>query len=327
MEEGLRNAITGVWRTQIIYHAVRSGLIDALEAEPRSAEDLAAALGLHAPTVLRVLLAMAALELCVHLGGHDFRMSGAGKMLRRDSPQSLRGMALHWGGRASRQLASVGDTLATGVPGFGNGDFAGLLADPIEGDAFCRAMAEQSAPVARALASEIDLSGFTTVMDVGGGYGGLLAGLLSANPSLQGIVFDLAAVSVGANRYFQDMGVSDRVRFQAGSFFDAIPPLAECILLKFILHDWPDDDVRRILANCRKAFRQQGTLIVVEKLMPVIVSRQHEGVVRSDISMLPISGKERTLKELESLAETSGFRLDRCAGLNDNCSALVFSTF
>lgn len=319
----LREAITGGWRTRLIYEGVRSGLIDALGEEPRPAEALAAELGLHGETALRVLRALATFGLCEHVSAQAFAVTPLGARLRKDAPNTMRGVALHWGGRTMASLETVGHTLATGEPGRGNGNFAALIADPVEGDIFYRAMAEQSVPVARALAEAYDFSGFECVMDVGSGYGAVLAEILYACPSLQGLAYDLEGIAAGALRYLDEIGVGDRVSFIPGSFFERVPPGADCIVLKFILHDWSDPEVATIMANCRAALDPGGTVVIVEKLLPEIVGPGDESVVRSDLIMMPINGKERTLAEYRRIAADAGFAYRRDIALVDDCSAIV----
>ena len=320
--EQLREVITGGWRTRLIDDGVRSGLIDALGAGPRSVDELAQELGLHAETVLRVLRALATFGLCEHVSPRAFAATPLGMRLRKDAPNSMRGVALHWGGRTMASLETVGQTLETGEPGRGNGNFAALIADPVEGDIFYRAMAEQSLPVARALVEGYDFSGFDCVMDVGGGYGAVLAEILRACPSLEGAVYDLEGVSAGARRYLDETGIGARAGFEPGSFFDAVPRKADCLVLKYILHDWSDPEVATIMANCRQALEPGGKVVVIEKLLPEIVGPADESVVRSDLVMMPINGKERTLAEYRQIAADAGFAFCREVTLIDDCSAI-----
>lgn len=316
----LRDAITSGWRTRLIYEGVRSGLIDALGAEPRPVESLAAELGLHAGTVLRVLRALATFGLCAHVSADAFAATPLGARLRKDAPNSMRGVALHWGGRTMTMLGTIGDTLATGEPGKGNGNFAALIADPVEGDIFYRAMAEQSLPVARALTGAYDFSRFGTVMDVGGGYGAVLTEILRAYPCVKGAIYDLREVAAGAHRYLDETNLSDRIGYVAGSFFDSVPAGADCLLLKFILHDWSDAEVATIMANCRAALSEGSKALIIEKLLPETVGPADESVVRSDLVMLPINGKERTLAEYQQLAANANFAYCHHAPLVDGCS-------
>lgn len=315
-------AITGAWRTRAVCEGVRSGLFDALSETPASADDLAATLDLDAPTSLRLLRALAVLGLCEQVGAELFTSTQAGRILRTDAPNSLRGMAMLWGDRIWRSLETIGDTLRTGDPGWGNGNFGAIHSDPAASDVFNRAMAEQSVPIARALAQTCDFSRFATVADIGGGYGAVLIEVLRANPALKGFVQDLALISDGAGRYLAEAGVGDRASFRGGDFFAQVSSDADCILLKYILHDWPDGDCVRILANCRAALASGAAFIVLERIVPERVGPQDEAVVRTDLVMMPISGKERTEAEFRDMLRTASFTIDAVKPLVDGCWAI-----
>jgi hypothetical protein len=315
-------AITGAWRTRAIYEGVRAGLFEALDDTPASSASLATLLGLDPPTALRILRALAVLGLCEQCGADLFVATPAGRVLRSDAPNSLRGMAMLWGDRIWRSLETLGDTLRTGEPGWGNGDFGAIHGDAAASDIFSRAMAEQSEPIARALAGTVDFSAFRTIADIGGGYGAVLIEVLRANPGLTGFVQDLALIGEGARRYLEQAGLDGRARFRGGDFFAAVASGANCILLKYILHDWPDGDCARILANCHAALAPGAALIVLERILPERVSALDEPVVRTDLVMLPISGKERTEAEFRVLLGAAGFTVGAVRPLVDGCWAI-----
>ncbi|MBB5987518.1 methyltransferase [Sphingobium lignivorans] len=316
------DAITGAWRTRLICEGIRAGLIDRLDAQPRTAGEMARELDLHPETTLRILRALAALGLCHHQGGDVFTASGPGERLRGDRPDSLRGMALLWGDRIWKSLETIGETLRTGKPGRGNGDFEGMHADPAASDAFNRAMAEQSRAIAQALVRTLDFSGYRQVIDLGGGYGAVLAEILRANPDLRGQIYDLAAIGEGALRYLDEAGVGARAAFVGGSFFESVPAGADCLVIKYILHDWPDADCRHILANCRAALAPGASAIIVERIVADRITPQDESVMRTDLVMMPISGRERTLAEFHALLREGGFTPGEAHPLIDGCWAI-----
>src|SRR6478609_3900152 len=319
----LRNIITAGWRTRLIDTGVQSGLIDALDSTAQSSAALATRLGLHEETVFRVLRALATFGICSHVGPREFAGTPLGARLKADAPNSMRGVALHWGGRLMASLETIGHTLKTGEPGKGGGNFAALIADPVQSDIFYRSMAEGSKPVAKALAEAIDFGRFAHVMDVGGGYGAVLAEILAVNPSLDGSVYDLAGIEAGARRYLDERGIGDRARFIPGSFFENVAEGADCIVLKYILHDWSDPEVATIMANTRAALKPGDTVVIIEKLLPEIVGPADESAVRSDLIMMPINGKERTLAEYKAIAATAGFAWVSETELVDECFAFV----
>jgi hypothetical protein len=159
-----------------------------------------------------------------------------------------------------------------------------------------------------ALLEAYDFGRFTTVVDVGGGNGTLLAQVLAAHPSLQGLLFDQPHVVAGADRVLQEAGVSDRCRVVAGSFFDAVPEGGDAYLLKHIIHDWEDEPATAILQSVRRAVPPEGTLLVIERVLGP--PNADLAAKLGDLNMLVMpGGQERTLDEYAALFAGAGFRL------------------
>ena len=76
------------------------------------------------------------------------------------------------------------------------------------------------------------------VVDVGGGEGHLLASILENHPHLVGTCLDRPDVAARASAYLSNVAGAEAV---AGSFFERLPA-GDVYVLKWILHDWDDDD-------------------------------------------------------------------------------------
>ena len=148
------------------------------------------------------------------------------------------------------------------------------------------------------------------MVDIAGGHGLLLAGILQANPHLQGVLFDLPYVIGGASGLLEREGVNDRVELTSGDFFESVPAGADAYLLKHIIHDWDDESSVRILRNIHQAMNAGGRVLIAEMVVP-------EGDAPSpakalDLLMLVMEGgKERTEQEYASLLAASGFKPTR----------------
>ncbi|RZR74983.1 hypothetical protein BHM03_00047122 [Ensete ventricosum] len=92
--------------------------------------------------------------------------------------------------------------------------------------------------------------------------------------------------------------------------FESVPG-GDAILMKWILHDWSDEHCEKILKNCWKALPENGKVIAVECVLPVVPepSLRTQTVCHVDLIMLAHNpgGKERTEMELEELAKQAGF--------------------
>ncbi len=307
--------INGFWAAQVINAAVSLRLPDHLAVGPRTAEDLAGASGAHAPSVYRLMRALVTLGLCVPAGEGRFVLSEAGQLLRADAPGSVRGRALFTGDMLWKQFGDLLHVVKTGgvttTMASGEEGFAALAADPPRLHAFQQAMAESSRTAARGAIQAYDFSRFASVLDLGGGYGGVLAELLNAHAGLAGAVCDLAYLETGALGFLAAAGVAARARFIGGSFFEQVPEGFDLILMKFIIHDWDDERARMILANARRAAGTSVTLVLLEQIAPddLALSGADQAVIRGDLTMMTMGGKERTREEYQTLMDQTGWRL------------------
>jgi O-methyltransferase domain len=164
------------------------------------------------------------------------------------------------------------------------------------------------------VASAYDFSGLRSIVDVGGGRGTLIAGLLLAYPHLRATVFDLDAGLAETDAYLKEQGVRDRCEIVSGSFFDAVPSGHDAYVLKNIVHDWNDEKAIAILATCRKSMGDEARLILVEHALPsrAADSAESRRTFIDDIQMMVmLGGKERTEAEYSKLMSAAGLRLTR----------------
>lgn len=308
--------ITACWSTQVIYVAVNAGLPDKLAAGVSSSAELARATGAHPRAMFRLLRALAALGLCTQLAEDRFELTESGRFLRSDAPESLAILALHWGGRTWPALGHLQESLKSGAAWQlgGREGFFSMAQRPHDAAVLNRSMANQTLLVAKAIVNAYDFSGFESVVDLGGGYGALLSVLLQAYPRLRGASADLAYMESDALTFLREAGVGERACFIPTDFFQAVHPGADCYLLKFIIHDWPDADAIEILRNTRAAAGGTGRVLIVEQIVPerVEAAAQHLPVIRGDIQMMvSTGGMERTAAEYRQLLTQAGLELLR----------------
>ena len=316
-EQYVTQLIGGYWAAQVACAAAALSLPDRLAAGPVNAEDLAKAAEAHAPSVRRLLRAMVSLGLCTQEADGRFALTEAGGYLRADTPGSVRGRALFIGDMLWKQFSDLTHQVKTGghtqtVLGGAEG-FEAMKNDPAGLHTFQQAMAESSRTAARDAMTVYDFGRFARVLDLGGGFGGVLGELLKAHPRQTGAVFDLPFLKDGADAYLQAAGVADRAGFLGGSFFEAAPEGFDLILMKFIIHDWGDDEARTILEKARAAAGDGATLVLIEQVVPDVIAAtpQHQAVIRGDLTMMGIGGMERTAEEYRALLADSGWRLER----------------
>ena len=320
--------INGYWAAQVVNVAAMLGIADQLARAPHSAHELAAAVNAHGPSVSRLMRALLTLGICRTLQDGRFELTPAGQFLRADVPGSLRGRAMFTGDLLWRQFGELHHVVRTGertrVIPTGTEGFAALAADPARLDAFQLAMAEGSVRAARDALRVFDFGRFATVLDLGGGYGGVLAVLLASHPRMRGAVCDLPSLAEPAMRYLQRAGVADRARFLPGDFFESVPKGYDAYVMKFIIHDWDDEHATRILTQCRAAAAPSARVILIEQIVPDVLgtSTADQAVIRADLTMMTVGGKERTAEEYRSLLNGAGWRLERVVRVSAEFSVL-----
>jgi len=310
----LRQMVDGFRLSQAIYVAVELGIADQLSRGPRGTADLACLTGARHDALHRLLRALAAAGIFHEDEGQLFSLTPLGTGLCSGVPGSQHDWARYsvgppawraWG----RLLESVrsGESAFQGAHGMDVWRFR--LENPDDAALFDAAMNESSEEIAALVLRAYEFGRFRHVVDVGGGNGVFLARLVAAHPESAGTLVDQTHVIEGAAHIFQSAGVGDRCRAMAGNFFEALPTGGDAHLLKFVLHNWEDDDALKILQTIRQSIEPQGRLLIIERTL----ARPNEGVEAkfSDLNMLVHpGGKERTLSQYAGLLEAARFRLN-----------------
>jgi hypothetical protein len=306
--------MSGYWVAQALYVAATLGVADRLRDGPETAEALASATGAHAGSLFRLLRALSSLGVLAQDGQGRFALTPLGAALQ-SGPGTARAMVLHLGERPSwNAWGELLHCVRTGQTAFprANGQevFAYYGAHPESAEPFNQAMTEYSEAVSAAVVRAYGFSGISTLVDVGGGHGSLLAAILEANPRLKGIVFDLPEVVAGARVRIEAEGLGGRCELAGGDFFASVPSGADAYILKAIIHDWDDERALAILRNVHGAMAAEGKLLLAELVVPP----GGEGALSklSDLHMMVMTGgRERTEAEYGALLGAAGFRLTR----------------
>jgi orsellinic acid C2-O-methyltransferase len=324
----LLELINGSWVAQACYVTARLGIAELLASGPRTADELAAATGTHAPALRRLLSALGSVDICRQCENGAFEMTRLGQLLRADVPCSIRAWALQWGGESWQVWANLLHSIKTGHSArsliTGNEGFEHLERDPDAAKTFNQAMVELTRLAAMDIARAYDFAG-RRVMDVGGGYGELLAHILTVYPTAQGVLFDMPHAISKARDHLAGRGLQGRCEFIAGDFFASVPSGSDIYLMKTVIHDWPDDKARDILRTCRRGMPAGARLLIIERLMPERLepSLENRALARLDLHMLVALGaQERTLNEMLALLGSAGFEQVRRIGTDSEFQIL-----
>ncbi len=309
--------MSGFRATQMVRAVTELRIPDLVADGPRTAADLAAATGVEIEPLRRVLRCLVSIGVFIEVDGGRFAATEVSDWFR-DRPGSLRGMTLMLPAASYRAFGDLMYTLKTGEPAFEHifsmSRWDQLAQEPEQAELFNTAMQFGTEQVRDAVAAAYDFTGLLSVVDVGGGRGTLIAGLLKANPRLRGTVFDLEAGLAETEAYLKTEGVHDRCAVKRGSFLDHVPSGHDAYVLKNIIHDWSDEKAAVILANCRKAMGPERRLILIERIVPTRSedSASARQLFMADMQMMVmLGGRERTLDEFRALLEGAGFQLSR----------------
>lgn len=290
------------------------GIHDRVASAPKSAAELAATTGIDGSRLSRLLRAMVAVGLLVQMADGSFGNTEVGAMFREGVPGSRRNLVRMLVPESYRNWEHFMETLRTGVTGqqlaHGATLWELIARDPDFGARFNDAMAGNSEQMAMFVATATDFGGARVVVDVGGGEGSLLAGVLRAHPELRGIVFDVAGGLAQTASYLELQGVAARCEIVEGDFFKSVPE-ADVYLLKDILHDWDDERATAILRVCRRAMKPASRLLIVERLVPSRIGHvpEHLHATITDLQMMvQLGGKERTVEEFDVLFAATGLK-------------------
>ena len=314
MEESkqeLFRIISGCKITQALYVAAKLGIADHLASGSMGADVLAKKVGANPRALLRLMRHLTAIDVFTLDESKRFGLTTLGELLREDNPESMKYSAIYAGEENYKAAGDLLHTVQTGETAFnhlyGKGHFEWLGDHPDESSTFNKAMA-QSLRVLKNPLESYDFSGKRLIVDVGGGRGDLISSIMQVNATLKGILFDLPQGAGEAQSRLKTKGVADRCQIIRGSFFDSVPEGGDVYVLSRILHDWPDDKAAVILANCRKAMRDDGTLLIRDN---VLTERDERGSLLDLTMMIMTGGEERTESEWRNLLDSTGFVLTK----------------
>jgi O-methyltransferase domain/Dimerisation domain len=305
--------VSGMWAAQAVATAAKLGIPDLLAHEPKTAEEVANAVGADASAVYRLLRGIASVNVLTAESDGRFALTPLGDCLRSDAPQSMRSLIIaemspgHW-----QPWADLEHAVRTGQPSapkaLGMEIWEYYKQNPVEGFHFAQAMSGMSHMATDAVLASYAFTGAHTVVDVGGSHGAFVAAVLQHEKSARGILFDLDEVIDGAGATLEAIGIADRVERVAGDFFESVPAGGDVYLLKHILHDWNDDECITILKNVRTAMTPDARVVVVEML--ITDQGPPSPAPLLDLNMLVmVTGKERTADEFGALFAKAGLKL------------------
>lgn len=262
----------GFWASKTLLSAVELGVFSTLANAPADLPTLQGKLALHPRSARDFLDALVALKLLERDNGIYSNTKEADLFLDRTKPSYVGGILEMANARLYGFWGSLTEALRTGEmqnesKGGGQDPFTAMYADPKLLRGFLGAMSGISAGPAQAIAANFSWRDYKTFMDLGSAQGMVPATLAGAHPHLTGIGFDLPAVKPVFEEFIAHRGVSDRVRFHGGSFFEDPLPKVDVIIMGHILHDWDLAQKKMLLGKVFDALPDGGAVIVYDAII------------------------------------------------------------
>lgn len=290
------------------------GVADELAAGPRPVTEIAEATGAHAPSLCRALRVLATRGIFTEVSPETFALTPLAEPLRADHPLSLRAAypllacdVVAW--------SRFDHSIRTGEAAFdqvhGQDYWSYLAGHPEESGRFDASQQAATRLELRSILPAYDWASAGALIDVGGGNGAFLAGILTRFKSLCGTVYDLPHVVAGAAKLFAETGVSERADAIGGSFLDSVPAGADTYLLKRVLYHWDDVDAVRLLGNVRAAMGQGARLLIVEPVVGPTMDEFPTSRLYDLILLAMAGGGARSQEKIKALLGQAGLRWER----------------
>ncbi|MFG2751552.1 methyltransferase [Streptomyces xanthophaeus] len=322
--ETLLHLLTGAWTTQALAAFARLRLPEAMDTNGTGIGELARRTATHPDSLATLLRYLVMLGVVAEDGQEQdlFRLTPLGRLLRADTADTMRPLALMYGGPFYGSFAALDHTVRTGQPAFdhlfGENHFDHFARDPDLADLFDRSMAASSPmfqplPAHPVITAAAGAPAPRTVVDVAGGNGELLGRILTAHPQLRGTLLERPHAVEAARRSLDAMGCGPRCDYRSGDFAD-LPHGGDVYILSRVLHDWDDDRCTEILRHCARAMPAHADLLIVERLLPTDGSRSL--ATAWDLHMMcNVGGRERRAEHYARLLADAGLELLDCSAL------------
>jgi ubiquinone/menaquinone biosynthesis C-methylase UbiE len=306
-------------RSRLVCAAARLGVADALADRERTVDELAAACTADRDSLYRLMRALSTFGITAETGPGRFVLTPIGEPLRKDALNSVWPAVIFWADLLADSWSYLTDCVRTGQSAFKLMESQGIASrwskDP-DASAIFRAVmgtapAEDYMPIARVW----NFSGRKVVADLGGGGGSLISAVLKNNPHMAGMLVDREPSIEAAAPRIKAEGLTERCRLIAADLVESVPSGADVYTMKHVLHGCSDEIAVKILQNCRAVIPPDGALLVIEFVLPDVISHADpklEARLMSDLNMMAVTGgKERSAAQWSPLLSAAGFQMQQ----------------
>ena len=258
----LMRLTTAYWESQTFLTANRVGMFAALAKGPKDIDAVAAACGLAPRHTGLLLRACAALGLLTERDG-AFANSPACQVFMVPGSPAYMGDAVRYGDTLYGAWGELETSVREGRPVLPPGTYLG--GDPETTRRYVKSMHGRALGIGSALVGLVDLSGYTSLLDVGGGPGTYSALFCERYPQLRSRVIDFPGVTAVAEELVRDLGFGDRVSFMPGDLHSTpFPDGQDVVLISGVFHRESPDSCQNMIGRAAACLRPGGMLVVAD---------------------------------------------------------------
>lgn len=244
-----------------LFAAAELGVFTALADGPRTAVEVARAVGVPQAEPLRLVMEMCVTSGLLQRDGAGYANTPTSDMfLVRNRPAYI-GAGLQYAADLYPAWGTLTDLVRSGK--------ATLPPDPILGDDpaktrhFVLAMHQRAKGIGSVLPSDVDLSQCRRLLDVGGGPGTYSMRLIAQAPGLRSTILDLPSVLAVTKEIVESEGFADRIDLLPGDYLASdFGTGFDAVLLSGMMHRETAADCQKLLRKAVAALNPGGQVIV-----------------------------------------------------------------
>lgn len=303
-EDTVLKTVRGFMASRVVISAAELDLFTLLARQPRTADQVAAAIDADLRGVTILLDALCALEFLEKTDGSYRTEPSAAALLSKEAPMSIRPMVLHMGAMW-RNWSRITDVVrGRTVP-----DLNDDILDSDDLAPFIGAMHVIASRAAPEVVAAVDPAGASRLLDIGGGSGAYTLAFLDAQPAMQATLFDRPEVIEMAGARVAAAGMTERVSLAAGDFYrDALPAGHDLALLSAIIHQNSPAENEALYRKIHHALDAGGRIVIRDHVMSPDHTQPPEGALFA-VNMLAgtSGGGTYTFEEIRAGLAAAGF--------------------
>lgn len=250
----------GFMGSKALFAALDLGLFDFIAAEPVTLDRLSEKTGVARNRMVTLLSALLALGLVVRVEKSYANAPATQRYL-------VRGSQAFVGDYYRLQIDKV---IFPGLLGLTDGllgkptqSMREMLADPEDAALFTDAQHQGSRGPALLLSRRLDLTGYTSLLDVAGGSGTFSIELCKKHPDLSCTILDFPSVIKLAERYVDASRLSSRITLiGADALEEQWPGKHDVVLMSYLLSAVGESNIPALIDRAWHALRPEGLLVL-----------------------------------------------------------------